>query len=160
VREDSYFEIAETRGRADPEMRTNLSVGEPALLSALLLVVLGVFTIWAPYMLCPTVAMAQDVTSAGGLGEVERDTLREDSRVEGRESQIVDSRISDQKIGYEERKIRLERRAEELLRAEEASRDRQERFAREEEESREESRRREAEDIQRKKRAVDVSPGL
>ena len=111
-------------------------------------------------MLCPAVGPAQDETSVVGLGQGERDTMRVGSRVEGKEGQIVDSRISDQKIGYEERKIRLERRAEELLRAEEVSRERQERFAREEEEAREEARRREAEDIQRKKRAVDVSPGL
>jgi membrane protein involved in colicin uptake len=111
-------------------------------------------------LVCPAVVLAQDVTSVGGLGQGERDTMRVDSRVEGREDQIEDSRISDQKIGYEERKIRLERRAEELLREEEVSRERQERFAKEEEEAREEARRRESEDVQRKKRAVNVSPGL
>ena len=111
-------------------------------------------------MLCPAVGLAQDETSVGGLGQGERDTMRVGSRIEGEEGQIVDSRISDQKIGYEERKIRLERRAEDLLREEEVSRERQERFAGEEEEAREEARRREGEDIQRKKRAVDVSPGL
>ena len=86
--------------------------------------------------------------------------MRVDSRLEGREEQIVDSRVSDQKIGYEERKIRLERRAEELLRDEEVSRDREERFAREEEDARARARRRDEEDLQRKKRAVDVSPDL
>jgi hypothetical protein len=109
------------------------------------------------YMLCPAVVPAQDATSVGGLGQGERDTMRVDSRMEGREEQVVDSRISDQKIGYEERKIRLERRAEELLRDEEVSRERGEKFAKEEEESRDGARRREAEDVQRKKRAVDVS---
>ena len=111
-------------------------------------------------VLRPGAGLAQDVTSVGGLGQGERDTMRVDSRVKGREEQIVDSRISDQKIGYEERKIRLERRAEELLREEEVSLEREERFAAEEEESRDEARRREAEDVQRKKRAVDVSPDL
>jgi len=111
-------------------------------------------------MFCPAVGLAQDATSVGGLGKGERDTMRVDSRIEGREDQIVDSRISDQKIGYEERKIRLERRADELLREEEVSLKNDERFAKEEEESRDEARRREAEDVQRKKRAVDVSPGL
>jgi hypothetical protein len=86
--------------------------------------------------------------------------MRVDSRLEGREDRIVDSRISDQKIGYEERKIRLERRAEELLRDEEVSRQSAEKFAKEEEDARGEARRRESEDIQRKKRAVYVSPGL
>ena len=111
------------------------------------------------YMLCPSVGLAQDETSVGGLEQGERDTMRVGSRIEGKEGQIVDSRINDQKIGYEERKIRLERRSEELLRVEEVSRERQERFAREEEEARGEARMREAEDIQRKKRAVDISPG-
>ena len=111
-------------------------------------------------MLRPGSGLAQDVTSVGGLGQGERDTMRVDSRVEGREEQIVDSRISDQKIGYEERKIRLERRVEELLREEEVSLQREERFAKEEEDARAEARRREAEDVQRKKRAVDVSPDL
>lgn len=108
----------------------------------------------------PAVGLAQDVTSVGGLGKGERDTMCVDSRLEGREDQIVDSRISDQKIGYEERKIRLERRADELLREEGVSLENEERFAKEEEESRDEARRREAEDVQRKKRAVDVSPDL
>jgi len=111
-------------------------------------------------VMCPTVSLGQDVTSVGGLGQGEQDTMRVDSRVEGREDQIVDSRISDQKIGYEERKIRLERRADELLREEEVSREREERFAKEEEEARQRARRRQAEDMQRKKRAVDVSPDL
>ena len=121
---------------------------------ALLFVVLG------HCMLCPAVGPAQDVTSVGGLAEGERDTMRVDSRLEGRDDQIVDARISDQKIGYEERKIRLERRAEELLRDEEVSRQRDEMFAKEEEEARARARRREDEDLQRKKRAVDVTPDL
>ena len=112
------------------------------------------------YMLCPAVGLAQHATSIGGLGKGERDTMRVDWRVEGREEQIVDSRISDQKIGYEERKIRLERRAEELLREDEVTQQREDRFAKEEEEVRAEARRREAEDLDRKKRAVDVSPDL
>ncbi len=116
--------------------------------------------VWGLCMLCPAFGLAQDVTSVGGLAEGERDTMREDSRLEGREDRIVDSRISDQKIGYEERKIRLEKRVEELLREEEVSREREEIFAKEEEEARARARRREAEDVQRKKRAVDVSPEL
>jgi len=125
-----------------------------------LVVLSAVCAVCVHYVLCPAVVLAQDVTSVGGLGQGERDTMRVDSRVEGREDQIEDSRISDQKIGYEERKIRLERRTEELLREEEVSRERQEKFAKEEEEARDEARRREAEDVQRKKRAVDASPDL
>jgi hypothetical protein len=86
--------------------------------------------------------------------------MRLDARVKGREEQVVDSRINDQKIGYEERKIRLERRAEELLREEEGTRARQERFAKELEEAKTEERRREAEAVRRKKTTVDVSPDL
>jgi len=112
------------------------------------------------YLMCPAVGLTQDVTSVEGLGEGERDTMRVDSRVEGREDRIEDSRISDQKIGYEERKVRLEKRAEELLRDEEVSREREERFAKEEEDARARARRRDEEDVQRKKRAVDVSPDL
>jgi membrane protein involved in colicin uptake len=126
----------------------------------LLAVLSAVCAVCVYCMLSPAVGLAQDATSVGGLGQGERDTMRVDSRLEGREDQIVDSRISDQKIGYEERKIRLERRAEELLREEEGSLEREEMFAKEEEESRNEARRREAEDVQRKKRAVDVSPDL
>ena len=126
----------------------------------LLAVLSAVYAVCGTCMFCPAVGLAQDATSVGGLGKGERDTMRVDSRLEGREDQIVDSRISDQKIGYEERKIRLERRADELLREEEVSLENEERFAKEEEESRDEARRREAEDVQRKKRAVDVSPGL
>ena len=125
-----------------------------------LAVLSAVCAVCVHYVLCPAVVLAQDVTSVGGLGQGERDTMRVDLRVEGREDRIEDSRINDQKIGYEERKIRLERRAEELLREEEVSRERQERFANEEEEARAEARIREAEDVQRKKRAVDVSPDL
>ena len=124
-------------------------------------VALAVFFAVCGYcLLCPAVGLGQDATSVGGLGKGEQDTMRVDSRLEGREEQIVDSRVSDQKIGYEERKIRLERRAEELLRDEEVSRDREEMFAKEEEEARARARRRDEEDLQRKKRAVDVSPDL
>ncbi len=49
---------------------------------------------------------------------------------------------------------------EELLRDEEVSREGEERFAKEEEEARARARRRDEEDVQRKKRAVDVSPDL
>ncbi len=76
--------------------------------------------------------------------------------MEGREERILDVRVNDQKIGYEERKIRLERRDDERLREEEVMRDRQDRFEKEEEEARARARRREAEDVQRKKRTVDV----
>ncbi len=126
----------------------------------LLTVLSAVYAVCGTCMFCPAVGLAQDVTSVGGLGKGERDTMRVDSRVEGREDRIEDSRISDQKIGYEERKVRLERRAEELLRDEEVSREGEERFAKEEEEARARARRRDEEDVQRKKRAVDVSPDL
>lgn len=111
-------------------------------------------------ILCPDGASAEPSNSARGLAEGERDTVRMDSRLEGREERIVDARVSDQKIGYEERKIRLERRAEELLRQEESMRSRQERFVKEEEEAKAAARLREAEDLKRKKRTVDVSPDL
>jgi hypothetical protein len=114
----------------------------------------------ALYMVCPAIGLAQDATSIGGLEQGERDTSRLDRRVKGKEEQVLDARISDQKIGYEERRIRLERRAEELLRAEEVARQRQEEWAKSEEEKRAEARKREQEDIQRKKRAVDVTPDL
>ena len=119
-----------------------------------------VCTVCAPYMVCPAVGFAQDTTSIGGLEKGERDTTRLDRRVKGREEQVIDARISDQKIGYEERSIRLERRAEELLRADEVARERQEEWTKSEEEKRAGARKREQEDIQRKKRAVDVSPDL
>ncbi len=134
------------------------TVGSGSRRHVVLLAVL--FAVCVHCRLCPAVVLAQDVTSGGGLGQGERDTVRVDSRLEGREYQIEDSRINDQKIGYEERKIRLERRAEELLREEEVSREREERFAKEAEESRGEARRREAEDTQRKKRAAHVGPDL
>jgi hypothetical protein len=108
----------------------------------------------------PAIGLAQDPTSIGGLEQGERDTSRLDRRVKGEEEQVIDARISDQKIGYEERRIRLERRAEELLRAEEMARQRQEEWTKSEEEKRAEARKREQEDIQRKKRAVDVTPDL
>jgi hypothetical protein len=109
----------------------------------------------------PATASAQTDSSAVRImGEGETDTLRLDDRAEGREERILDSRVSEQKIGYEERKIRLERRAEELLREEEVTRARQEKFGREEEQARAEARRREAEDIQRKKRTVQGLPDL
>jgi hypothetical protein len=119
-----------------------------------------VCTVCALYMLYPAAGLAQDATSVGGLEKGERDTTRLDRRMEGKEEQVIDARISDQKIGYEERRIRLERRADELLRAEEVARERQEQWTKSEEEKRAEARRREQEDIQRKKRAVDVSPDL
>jgi hypothetical protein len=78
--------------------------------------------------------------------------------MEGREERILDVRVNDQKIGYEERKIRLERRDDERLRAEEALRDRAERFEQEEEKARERARKREAENVRRKKRTVDILP--
>ncbi len=86
--------------------------------------------------------------------------MRVDLRMEGREERIVDSRVSDQKIGYEERKIRLERREEELLRLEEVSRQRQERFAEEQEEERGAARIREQEAIRLKKESVEIDPDL
>ena len=118
--------------------------------------------LWAAhvYMLCPSLGWAQEAASVSGLGKGERDTMRVDSRIEGREEQVIDSRISDQKIGYEERRIRLERRAEELLRAEETTSKRQERYVKEQEEARTRARVRETEDIQRKKRTVDAVPDL
>jgi hypothetical protein len=119
-----------------------------------------VFIFFALYMVFPAVGVAQGPTSVGGLEEGERDTTRMDRRVKGKEEQVIDARISDQKIGYEERRIRLERRAEELLRSEEVARERQEEWTKSEEEKRAEARKREQEDIQRKKRAVDVSPDL
>jgi len=126
----------------------------------LLVVVHTVCVLCAVDMVCPGVGFAQDTTSVGGLEKGERDTTRLDRRVKGKEEQVIDARISDQKIGYEERRIRLERRAEELLREKEVARDRQEEWTKSEEEERAEARRREQEDIQRKKRAVDVSPDL
>ncbi len=111
-------------------------------------------------MLCPEGVSAQDSDSVRGLAKGERDTMRVDFRMEGREEQILDVRVSDQKIGYEERKIRLERRAEELLRVEEETLSRQERFAREDEEARIRARLRQEEDLQRKKRTVEVAPDL
>ena len=110
------------------------------------------------HILRPAVVPAQDATSVSGFGKGERDTMRVESRMEGREERVVDARVSDQKIGYEERRIRLERRAEELLRAEERVRQRQERFVMDEEKERAEARKREAEDLRRQKRAVEILP--
>ncbi len=132
----------------------------PALRSALRTVFLAACAVGLLNILWSADGLAQHSGSVSGLGQGERDTMRVDSRVEGREERIVDSRVSDQKIGFEERKIRLERRAEELLREEEVIRERQERFARDEEDARADARRREEEDLQRKKRAVDISPDL
>ena len=129
-------------------------------LSALRAVFLAACAVGLLNILWSADGLAQDSDSLGGLAKGERDSLRVDSRMEGREERIVDSRVSDQKIGYEERKIRLERRAEELLREEEVTRDRQERFAKEEEEAGDRARRRESEDRKRKKRAVDLAPDL
>lgn len=139
------------------KLPVNLETGcRPALLLVLLVAGLGcAVTLWMP-----AVCFAQDSASVGGLGRGERDTMRVESRLQGREENIIDSRISDQKIGYEERKIRLERRAEELLRESEVHRERQERFAEEEEKARAEARRREAEDVRRKKRTVNALPEL
>ena len=128
----------------------------PALLVALFVVWFGCVV----FIGLPALGLAQDSMSVNGLGQGERDAVRVDSRLEGREQRVIDSRISDQKIGYEERKIRLERRAEELLREAEVSRQKQERFAEEEEQARAESRRREAEDVRRKKRTVGALPEL
>ena len=83
-----------------------------------------------------------------------------DLRMKGREEEVMDARISDQKIGFEERKIRLERRAEELLREEEVSRARKEEWVENEEELRAQARKREQEDLERKKRTVDAVPDL
>jgi hypothetical protein len=121
--------------------------------------VLGAFC--ALDVLLPAAASAQAGSSAVRImGEGETDTMRLEDRTEGREERILDSRVGEHKIGYEERKIRLERRAEDLLREEEATRARQEKFGQEEEQARAEARRREAEDIQRKKRTVEGSPDL
>ena len=109
-------------------------------------------------LLSAAVSLAQDAASVEGLGKGERDTMRLESRMEGREERILDVRVNDQKIGYEERKIRLERRDDERLRAEEALRDREERFEQEEEKARERARKREAENVRRKKRTVDILP--
>jgi len=111
-------------------------------------------------MLCPAAGSAQDAAPTGGLKKGERDTMRIDERMKGREEQVIDARVSDQKIGYEERRIRLERRVEELLREEEDARKRQEEWVESGEKERDRARRREAEDIQRKKRTVDVSSDL
>ncbi len=109
-------------------------------------------------ILCATVGLAQDAASIEGLRKGERDTMRVESRMKGREERIFDRRMNDQKIGYEERKIRLERRDDERLRAKEAMRGREQNFQKEEEEARERARRREAQHVQRKKRTVDILP--
>lgn len=114
----------------------------------------------ALYMLYPRAMSAQDAAPVVGLERGEKDTMRLDLRMEGREEQDIDARISDQKIGYEERKIRLERRAEELLREEEVARTRQEEWVESEEERKARARMREQEDIQRKKQTVDAVPDL
>ena len=119
-----------------------------------------VYALVAFLTLSPAAGQAQDATSVGGLEQGERDTMRLDLRMKGREEQVVDTRINDQKIGYEERRIRLERRAEELLRVEEAQQQREQQWAESQEEERARARRREEEDIQRKKRTVDVTPDL
>lgn len=142
-------------------MKSTLFGVSPAHLFAFgaVLCVLGAFC--APAVLLPSGASAQAGSSAVRImGEDETDTMRLEDRTEGREERILDSRVSEQKIGYEERKIRLERRAEELLREEEVTRARQERFGQEEEQARAEARGREAEDIQRKKRTVQGMPDL
>jgi hypothetical protein len=135
----------------------NLAQGRKTSLRQVLLVACAVCGL---YMLCPEGAPAEPSSSVRGLAAGERDAMRVGSRTEGREERILDSRLSDQKIGYEERKIRLERRAEELLRQEESMQSRQDRFAKEKEEARAAARLREAEDIKRKKRTVNTLPDL
>ena len=161
------FSYSAPRGRSD-EVTPMADIGRVRRLTGqegragpvLLALVCASCVLAALYMVCPLVGFAQDAAPVGGLEEGERDTTRLDRRVKGKDEQVIDARISDQKIGYEERKIRLERRADELLRAEEVARERQEEWTKSEEEKRAEARRREQEDIQRKKRAVDVSPDL
>ena len=158
------FSYSAARGRSD-EVMPIADIGRVCRISRQLgpVLLIPVYTVWvlcALYMVFPAIGLAQDATSIGGLQQGERDTSRLDRRVKGKEEQVIDARISDQKIGYEERRIRLERRAEELLRAEEVARQRQEEWTESEEEKRAEARKREQEDIQRKKRAVDVTPDL
>lgn len=112
------------------------------------------------YVLLPRAVLPQDAKPVGVLESGERDTMRMDLRMKGREEEVIDARISDQKIGFEERKIRLERRAEELLREEEVSRARKEEWVENEEELRAQARKREQEDLERKKRTVDAVPDL
>lgn len=123
-------------------------------------VCIAVYIVCSFYGFYPGAVLAQDAKPIGVLESGERDTMRLDLRMKGREEEVIDARISDQKIGYEERKIRLERRAEELLREEEVSRTRQQEWVESEEELRARARRREQEDLERKKRTVDAVPDL
>ena len=146
----------ETGRKTQAAMKTILVIMNPCRCWGPLSVFSTVSAVCLLNVLCAAVSLAQDAASVEGLRKGERDTMRLESRMEGREERILDVRVNDQKIGYEERKIRLERRDDERLREEEVMRDRQDRFEKEEEEARARARRREAEDVQRKKRTVDV----
>lgn len=122
--------------------------------------ILAVYIACSLYVLFPRAVLPEDAKPVGVLKSGERDTMRLDLRMKGREEEVIDARVSDQKIGYEERKIRLERRVEELFREEEVSRARKEEWVESEEEQRARARKREQEDIQRKKRTVDAVPDL
>ena len=66
----------------------------------------------------PPIALSQRIVTEG-LGKAEKDTLRLDLRVGGKEEKDCDSRLSDQKIGVEEKPLSRELKEKELLRQEE-----------------------------------------
>ncbi len=90
-----------------------------------------------------------------GLNRGARDTMRLDRRMDDQAQQSSEYRLTDQKVGYEQRKIREERKEKELLRTGEATTSRATRFKREEEE-RQRARLRENERIAEKKKKIQV----
>ena len=70
----------------------------------------------------PAISLAKDPAEIMGLGHGAKDTSRLDTRMKGDERKTNDDRISEQRLGHEEKRLSREMREKDLLRAEEESR--------------------------------------
>lgn len=102
----------------------------------------------------PGHAFAQETTGVSGLGAGARDSARVDWRVGGVEARYPDTRIRDQEIGWEEKRIRRERREAQRETAARESELRRARYRKEADDRRDARVRENARILEKKKKTV------
>ena len=114
------------------------------------------YLLWFMYLSIPTPGWAQDVKNLQGFDKGAQDTMRLDRRMDGYRDKVQNNRMTDQRIGVEERGLRREMKEEDILRLEEQTRSRRARLRKEQEQT-EEERRSRAERFWEKKKKVDFT---